>query len=120
MERNVNLFLITTLLDLPEPEGLKFKAVRETSVEVQWDPLNVPFDGWNLIFRNTVSTIPLIACHKPCQHEDGYGSISLKAVVGIPHLLSALPVTVQDEKLYEYPVENSQLVPICKNCCLKV
>ncbi|XP_066509409.1 tenascin-like [Hoplias malabaricus] len=38
---------------LPEPEGLKFKSVRETSVEVQWDPLNVPFDGWNLIFRNT-------------------------------------------------------------------
>ncbi|XP_051924102.1 tenascin isoform X3 [Hippocampus zosterae] len=38
---------------LPEPEGLKFKAVRETSVEVQWDPLDFPFDGWNLIFRNT-------------------------------------------------------------------
>ncbi|MCJ8747020.1 hypothetical protein PDJAM_G00148530 [Pangasius djambal] len=38
---------------LPQPEGLRFKAVRETSVEVQWDPLNVPFDGWNLIFRNT-------------------------------------------------------------------
>ncbi|XP_053336644.1 tenascin isoform X1 [Clarias gariepinus] len=38
---------------LPQPEGLKFKTVRETSVEVQWDPLNVPFDGWNLIFRNT-------------------------------------------------------------------
>uniref|UniRef100_A0A8C2PYQ0 Tenascin C n=1 Tax=Cyprinus carpio TaxID=7962 RepID=A0A8C2PYQ0_CYPCA len=39
---------------LPEPEGLKFKSVRETSVEVEWDPLNIPFDGWNLIFRNTV------------------------------------------------------------------
>lgn len=38
---------------LPEPEGLKFKAVRETSVEVEWDPLDIPFDGWNLIFRNT-------------------------------------------------------------------
>nr|XP_043881622.1 tenascin isoform X3 [Solea senegalensis] len=38
---------------LPEPEGLKFKSVRESSVEVQWDPLNIPFDGWNLIFRNT-------------------------------------------------------------------
>uniref|UniRef100_A0A673LMR3 Tenascin-like n=1 Tax=Sinocyclocheilus rhinocerous TaxID=307959 RepID=A0A673LMR3_9TELE len=38
---------------LPEPEGLKFKSVRETSVEVKWDPLNIPFDGWNLIFRNT-------------------------------------------------------------------
>ncbi|XP_076023545.1 tenascin [Genypterus blacodes] len=38
---------------LPEPEGLKFKSVRETSVEVQWDPLDIAFDGWNLIFRNT-------------------------------------------------------------------
>ncbi|XP_073322694.1 tenascin isoform X1 [Pagrus major] len=38
---------------LPEPEGLKFKSVRETSVEVQWDPLDIPFDGWNIIFRNT-------------------------------------------------------------------
>ncbi|MEQ2162312.1 hypothetical protein GOODEAATRI_018432 [Goodea atripinnis] len=40
-------------VNLPEPEGLKFKSVRETSVEVQWDPLDIPFDGWNLIFRNT-------------------------------------------------------------------
>uniref|UniRef100_A0A8C2K943 Tenascin C n=1 Tax=Cyprinus carpio TaxID=7962 RepID=A0A8C2K943_CYPCA len=38
---------------LPEPEGLKFKSVRESSVEVQWDPLYIPFDSWNLIFRNT-------------------------------------------------------------------
>ncbi|MBN3299486.1 TENA protein, partial [Amia calva] len=38
---------------LPEPEGLRFKSVRETSVEVQWDPLDIAFDGWNLIFRNT-------------------------------------------------------------------
>ncbi|XP_030647349.1 tenascin isoform X2 [Chanos chanos] len=38
---------------LPQPEGLKFKSVRETAVEVQWDPLDIPFDGWNLIFRNT-------------------------------------------------------------------
>ncbi|XP_056601837.1 tenascin isoform X1 [Triplophysa dalaica] len=38
---------------LPEPEGLKFKSVKETAVEVEWDPLNIPFDGWNLIFRNT-------------------------------------------------------------------
>uniref|UniRef100_A0A8C4T7M9 Tenascin C n=1 Tax=Erpetoichthys calabaricus TaxID=27687 RepID=A0A8C4T7M9_ERPCA len=38
---------------LPEPEGLRFKSVRETSVEVQWDPLEINFDGWDLIFRNT-------------------------------------------------------------------
>lgn len=70
-------------LDLPEPEGLKFKAVRETSVEVQWDPLNVPFDGWNLIFRNTVSTRHLIAQNEPCQHvSQGYGSILLLKICG--------------------------------------
>ncbi|XP_038868789.1 tenascin-like isoform X2 [Salvelinus namaycush] len=38
---------------LPEPEGLKFTSVRETAVEVQWEPLDIAFDGWNLIFRNT-------------------------------------------------------------------
>ncbi|XP_061867285.1 tenascin isoform X3 [Colius striatus] len=37
---------------LPAPEGLKFKTVRETSVQVEWDPLNFSFDGWELVFRN--------------------------------------------------------------------
>ncbi|NXI42147.1 TENA protein, partial [Galbula dea] len=37
---------------LPAPEGLKFKSVRETSVQVEWDPLHFSFDGWELIFRN--------------------------------------------------------------------
>ncbi|XP_074747319.1 tenascin isoform X3 [Strix uralensis] len=37
---------------LPAPEGLKFKSVRETSVQVEWDPLNFSFDGWELVFRN--------------------------------------------------------------------
>nr|XP_055054084.1 tenascin isoform X3 [Misgurnus anguillicaudatus] len=38
---------------LPKPEGLMFKSVRETSVEVSWDKLDFPFDGWELIVRNT-------------------------------------------------------------------
>ncbi|XP_064163743.1 tenascin-like isoform X1 [Anguilla rostrata] len=38
---------------LPEPEGLRFKSVRETSVEVLWDKLDIAFDGWHLTFRNT-------------------------------------------------------------------
>ena len=40
--------------DLPAPEGLKFKSVRETSVQVEWDPLSISFDGWELVFRNMV------------------------------------------------------------------
>ncbi|XP_023276983.1 tenascin-like isoform X6 [Seriola lalandi dorsalis] len=51
--------------DLPRPEGLKFKSVRETSVEVTWDQLDIPFDGWEIYFRNTkeengkvMSTLP--------------------------------------------------------------
>ncbi|KPP72402.1 tenascin-like, partial [Scleropages formosus] len=39
--------------DLPTPEGLKFRSVKDTSVEVLWDPLSIPFDGWNLTVRNT-------------------------------------------------------------------
>ncbi|XP_078737487.1 tenascin [Lampetra fluviatilis] len=35
---------------LSTPEGLRFKSVRESSVEVQWDPFNFTVDGWELIF----------------------------------------------------------------------
>uniref|UniRef100_A0A8B9LSV6 Zmp:0000000846 n=1 Tax=Astyanax mexicanus TaxID=7994 RepID=A0A8B9LSV6_ASTMX len=38
---------------LPQPEGLKFKSIGETSVEVFWDQLDIPFDGWELTFHNT-------------------------------------------------------------------
>ncbi|XP_077398817.1 tenascin-like isoform X3 [Vanacampus margaritifer] len=51
--------------DLPQPEGLRFKSVRETSVEVVWEQLIFPFDGWEIYFRNmkeengkVVSTVP--------------------------------------------------------------
>ncbi|XP_072529721.1 tenascin [Salminus brasiliensis] len=37
---------------LPQPEGLKFKSIGETSVEVFWDQLDIPFDGWELTFHN--------------------------------------------------------------------
>ncbi|XP_010833433.1 PREDICTED: tenascin [Bison bison bison] len=37
---------------LPTPEGLKFKSVKETSVEVEWDPLDIAFETWEVIFRN--------------------------------------------------------------------
>lgn len=49
--------------ELPLPKALIFKSVRETSVEVMWDHLDVSFDGWEIYFRNTVC-LPtfLIAC----------------------------------------------------------
>lgn len=42
------------LTDLPTPEGLKFKSIKETSVEVEWDPLDIAFETWEVIFRNMV------------------------------------------------------------------
>ncbi|KAL6096567.1 tnc [Pungitius sinensis] len=39
--------------ELPRPEGVIFKSVRESSVRVTWDQLDVPFDGWEIYFRNT-------------------------------------------------------------------
>lgn len=49
--------------ELPQPKALIFKSVRETSVEVMWDHLDVSFDSWEIYFRNTVC-LPtfLIAC----------------------------------------------------------
>uniref|UniRef100_A0A3Q2ZT11 Tenascin C n=1 Tax=Kryptolebias marmoratus TaxID=37003 RepID=A0A3Q2ZT11_KRYMA len=41
--------------ELPQPEGLRFKSVKETSVEVMWDQLDISFDAWEIHFRNTVS-----------------------------------------------------------------
>uniref|UniRef100_A0A8C3WXC8 Tenascin n=1 Tax=Catagonus wagneri TaxID=51154 RepID=A0A8C3WXC8_9CETA len=37
---------------LPTPEGLKFKSIKETSVDVEWDPLDIAFETWEIIFRN--------------------------------------------------------------------
>ncbi|XP_063505929.1 tenascin isoform X14 [Pongo pygmaeus] len=37
---------------LPAPEGLKFKSIKETTVEVEWDPLDIAFETWEIIFRN--------------------------------------------------------------------
>lgn len=47
-------FPLLFLTDLPAPEGLKFKSIKETSVEVEWDPLDIAFETWEIIFRNMV------------------------------------------------------------------
>ncbi|XP_048469310.1 tenascin [Rhincodon typus] len=36
---------------LPTPDGLRFKSIRETSVNVEWEPLDIVFDGWEIIFK---------------------------------------------------------------------
>lgn len=50
------------LTDLPAPEGLKFKSIKETSVEVEWDPLDIAFETWEIIFRNMVGSSKQWAC----------------------------------------------------------
>uniref|UniRef100_A0AAQ5YEB5 Tenascin R (restrictin, janusin) n=1 Tax=Amphiprion ocellaris TaxID=80972 RepID=A0AAQ5YEB5_AMPOC len=36
--------------DLSNPDGLVFKSITETSVEVQWQPFYYSFDGWEISF----------------------------------------------------------------------
>lgn len=36
--------------DLSNPDGLVFKYITETSVEVQWLPFYYSFDGWEISF----------------------------------------------------------------------
>lgn len=123
---------VLCLPDLPEPEGLKFKSVRETSVEVQWDPLDIAFDGWNLIFRNTVSPASLYV----------NGASVFQGVVELYHNLYHYPHFPLVETVYdplqtpyfrfsnclmcvrehqgEHPVENGFVELECRNTAVKM
>ncbi|XP_044161354.1 tenascin isoform X2 [Bufo gargarizans] len=37
---------------LPTTDDLRFKTIKETTVDVEWDPLDISFDAWKLIFQN--------------------------------------------------------------------
>ncbi|XP_072344358.1 tenascin isoform X11 [Scyliorhinus torazame] len=37
--------------NLPTPDGLRFKSIRETTVSVEWEPLDIMFDGWEINFK---------------------------------------------------------------------
>nr|XP_033493918.1 tenascin-R isoform X4 [Epinephelus lanceolatus] len=61
MEYNINVFAvinnsisvpasITVSTYLSNPDGLVFKSITETSVEVQWLPFYYSFDGWEISF----------------------------------------------------------------------
>lgn len=43
--------------DLSNPDGLVFKSITETSVEVQWKPFYYSFDGWEISF---IPKVPFI------------------------------------------------------------
>ncbi|NXG61108.1 TENR protein, partial [Hemiprocne comata] len=38
------------MTNLATPQGLKFKTITETTVEVEWEPFSFPFDGWEISF----------------------------------------------------------------------
>nr|XP_046264236.1 tenascin-R isoform X4 [Scatophagus argus] len=61
IEYNINVFAvinnsisvpasITVSTYLSNPDGLVFKSITETSVEVQWKPFYYSFDGWEISF----------------------------------------------------------------------
>ncbi|XP_045930138.1 tenascin-R-like [Micropterus dolomieu] len=61
VEYNINVFAvinnsisvpasITVSTYLSNPDGLVFKSITETSVEVQWQPFYYSFDGWEISF----------------------------------------------------------------------
>ncbi|XP_066548454.1 tenascin-R [Amia ocellicauda] len=61
IEYNINVYAVlnkvlsvpvsaVVLTYLSTPEGLLFKSITETSVEVQWEPFSYSFDGWEISF----------------------------------------------------------------------
>ncbi|OWK08196.1 TNR [Cervus elaphus hippelaphus] len=58
---NISVYaVISNILSLPitakvathlsTPQGLRFKTITETTVEVQWEPFSFSFDGWEISF----------------------------------------------------------------------
>ncbi|XP_038614328.1 tenascin-R isoform X2 [Tachyglossus aculeatus] len=58
---NISIYaVISDILSLPvsarvathlsTPQGLRFKTITETTVEVQWEPFSFSFDGWEISF----------------------------------------------------------------------
>uniref|UniRef100_A0A8C9W6P2 Tenascin R (restrictin, janusin) n=1 Tax=Scleropages formosus TaxID=113540 RepID=A0A8C9W6P2_SCLFO len=61
IEYNINVYaVLNNLISVPlsaqvstylsSPEGLVFKSITETSVQVQWEPFSYSFDGWEISF----------------------------------------------------------------------
>ncbi|XP_017566451.1 tenascin-R isoform X3 [Pygocentrus nattereri] len=61
LEYNINVYaVINNIISVPisalvstylsNPDGLLFKSITETSVEVQWQPFDYLFDGWEISF----------------------------------------------------------------------
>ncbi|KAL6490212.1 hypothetical protein MHYP_G00005570 [Metynnis hypsauchen] len=61
LEYNINVYaVINNVISVPisalvstylsNPDGLLFKSITETSVEVQWQPFDYLFDGWEISF----------------------------------------------------------------------
>ncbi|XP_078721479.1 tenascin-R-like isoform X4 [Lampetra fluviatilis] len=42
---------------LSKPEGLRFKSIGETEVEVVWEPFSVPLDGWQITFHHGAADV---------------------------------------------------------------
>lgn len=52
---------LVTSPDLSNPDGLVFKSITETSVEVQWKPFYYSFDGWEISFIPKVKLVKTLS-----------------------------------------------------------
>lgn len=63
--KNNNNMSVPTSADLSNPDGLVFKSITETSVEVQWKPFYYSFDGWEISF---IPKVQYSVCARVCVH----------------------------------------------------
>ncbi|KAI4886063.1 hypothetical protein NFI96_004972 [Prochilodus magdalenae] len=84
LEYNINVYaVINNVISVPisalistylsNPDGLLFKSITETSVEVQWQPFDYLFDGWEISFIPKCSAllVPLPALLGGVEEPDG-------------------------------------------------
>lgn len=70
---------LATSPDLSNPDGLVFKSITETSVEVQWKPFYYSFDGWEISFIPKVEA-PQLSEDAACAEMELFQTQSTKTI----------------------------------------
>lgn len=83
-----NKMCLATFSDLSNPDGLVFKSITETSVEVQWKPFYYSFDGWEISFIPKVerSRVNAQGCWATAFYSAAHTQVHQAYILGLPHL----------------------------------
>ncbi|XP_036200822.1 tenascin-R isoform X2 [Myotis myotis] len=118
---NISVYaVISNILSLPitakvathlsTPQGLQFKTITETTVEVQWEPFSFSFDGWEISFipkNNEGGVIAQLPSDVTSFNQTGLkpGEEYLVNVVALKEQARSLPISASVATVIDGPTQ---------------